>query len=268
MALDGVDILESDLGQDLQIQIIDMYNNGFSKTQIISKLKKDYEELTEPIDQEIFTTSTCLLLWKIQCSDIFFDSKLKEIVQNGADRFWSDNFDELTVHKRNKILNKLLVKISIPNHKPLKRIVTKKIENDSFYKGEILYFKIDDYYRCLIFENFYQYRKDAYYEFIPTSYKSKDKPMLDTLLLEEIPVSRVVNKKFSIDKVSIFYKDIDQLKQNIISLKNKALRSTINVKDFIPHYYASIENLEELDKKIEDILLGRRIEFYNCFDEE
>ena len=81
MAIDGTDILESDLGIDVQNEILDRYDSGQSADEIKSYLKM-ITNISSSLDLEIYISTACLTLWEIGLLDDYFVKLLKAIVEN------------------------------------------------------------------------------------------------------------------------------------------------------------------------------------------
>ncbi len=265
MAIDGTNILESDLSIDVQNEILDRYDSGQSADEIKSYLRNGLDNLSSSLDLEIYISTACLTLWKIGLLDDYFIKQLKTIVDNGADMAWAE-IDKTAISKRNIALQKLLKKVSAPILKVRKPKKYKTIINSLFTKGEVIIFQIDNKYRCFIFEDFYQYREDVYYAFVPTTYKDYLKPTIDTILIEEVPVTKAnALGAFGVRKLSIYYTDIEKLKDNFISIGHLDLDLEIEQLGF-NRQITRIEGLDGLEHQIDDILEGNKMELYACYE--
>lgn len=265
MAIDGINILESDLSIDVQNEILDRYDLGQSADEIKSYLKNELQNLSSSLDFEIYISTACLTLWKIGLLDDYFIKQLEIIVENGADKTWAE-IDKTAISQRNIALQKLLKKVSTPIFKVRKPQKHKTIVNSLFTKGEVIAFQIDNKYRCLIFEEFYQYRIDAYYAFVPTTYNDCLKPTIDTILTEEVPVTKNnAMGSFGVRKLSLYYTDIEKLKGHFISIGHLNIDLEIEQSGF-NRQITSVKGLGELEHQINDILEGNKIELYACYD--
>ena len=265
MAIDGTDILESDLSIDVQNEILDRYDSGQPADEIRSYLKNELDNLSSSLDLEIYISTTCLTLWKIGLLDDYFVNRLKTIVDNGADMALAE-INKIAISKRNIALQKLLKKVSVPILKVRKPKKYKTLINRLFTKGEVIAFQIDNKYRCFIFEDFYQYRKDAYYAFVPTTYNDYLKPSIDTILIEEVPVTKTnAMGSFGVRKLSLYYTDVEKLKDNFISIGHLSLDLEIEQLGF-NRQITSVNGLSELEHQINDILEGNKIELYACYE--
>ena len=265
MAIDGIGILESDLSIDVQNEILDRYDSGQSADEIKSHLKSELQNLSSSLDFEIYISTACLTLWKIGLLDDYFIKQLETIVENGADRSWAE-IDKTAILQRNIALQKLLKKISTPILKVRKPRKYKTLVNGLFTKGEVIAFQFNGKYRCLIFEDFYQYREDAYYAFVPTTYNDYLKPTINTILIEEVPVTKTnAMGSFGVRKLSLYYTDIEKLKDNFISIGHLSLDLEIEQLGF-NRQITSVNGLSELEHQINDILEGNKTELYACYE--
>ena len=265
MAIDGIGILESDLSIDVQNEILDRYDSGQSADEIKSYLKSELQNLSSSLDFEIYISTACLTLWKIGLLDDYFIKQLETIVENGADRSWAE-IDKTAILQRNIALQKLLKKISTPILKVRKPRKYKTLVNGLFTKGEVIAFQFNGKYRCLIFEDFYQYREDAYYAFVPTTYNDYLKPTINTILIEEVPVTKTnAMGSFGVRKLSLYYTDIEKLKDNFISIGHLSIDLEIEQLGF-NRQIISVNGLGELEHQINDILEGNKTELYACYE--
>lgn len=263
MAIDGLKILESDFAIDIQNEIFDLYDKNKSEKEITTFLNSEKLKLNNSLDYEIFISSSCLTLWEIgQLNDIWL-SELKNLVDTGADKFWLENFDKKNLEKRNKELQKLLEKISKPKTKIRTPKKFNKIENNLFKKGDVLLVNFGSTFGCMIFENFCQNKEDAYYCFVPTTYRQNTIPAIDELLISEIPVTKTKDGKIGIRKLEIYFDTIELLNnsfQKIGTLKIDKEQEELGFGRQV-----SVENIEKLRNYIDDILLGNKTEIYNSY---
>ena len=263
MAIDGLKILESDFAIDIQNEIYDLYDKNKSEKEIAEFVKTEKTKIDNSLDYEIFISSSCLTLWEIGQIQDENISYLKNIIQKGADNFWVDNFDKKNLDKRNAELQKLLEKVSIPKIKIRKRKKYNKIENKIFCKGDVLSINFGNTFGCLIFENFYQNKEDAYYCFVPTNYRQNAEPNIDELLLSEIPISKTKDGKIGIRKLEVYYDTIETLNNNFIKIGMLHIDKEQENLGF--GRQVRLENIDELKKEIDNILEGNKTEIYNSY---
>jgi hypothetical protein len=265
MAIDGFKIIDSDLAHDIRNAVLDLYDRLKSEQEIKSYLKSELLKCNEPLDVEIFVSASCLVLWEIGMSDGHFLRQLETITHNGADRFWLENFDTKNYEKRNVELGKLLIKIQEPSKKIRRRKIYKELANTLFVKGDVLAINFEGKYRCIIFENFYQNRNDAYYSFVVTTYNSNVAPIPENILLEEIPVIKKTKAgEIGIRTLAIYYKDVEKHKLNFTRVGTMHLDPKAESLGFLSQVNG-FENLSDMIKRIDNILLGEKAELHFCY---
>jgi hypothetical protein len=268
MAIDGIDILESDFAIDTQNEIFALYDSKTPTLAIIAHLKNERKKLSNAVDIEIFLSASCLSLWQIGVVDADLQNELESIVNIGADAFWRKNlndnhFDEKTWQKRGDALKKLSAKIVTPNTKVRKQKSHKTKENSYFEKGDVLALKIENYFYSLIFENFYQHNSDAYFCFVTNTYRENFAPTIDELLLTEIPIIKNKNNEIGVRKLAIFFDDIVKLSTNFTKIGKLIL--DVNAEKTAFTSQVSVNGLGDLQQQIENINLGNKTELYNCY---
>lgn len=261
MAIDGVEIIDSDLAHDVYNLIMEMYHSGESAYSIRNKMNEFHAASCE-MDYEIITAAYALAMWEIGELTTEQLQNMRDIVTKGASSQWNDIYSEAQ-KERQKVLNKFLQKIEQPNLKIKKRKRYEKLIS-LFSEGEVLAFKINHCYRCIIFERFYQYRQDAYYSFVATTYNSNVEPTIENILLEEIPVAKRANTgEYGIRTLDIPYKFMEKhkshfLKLAILNLDKKAANSGFS------RLLSGLDNLQDMEQEMNDILLGEKVGLYVC----
>lgn len=105
-----------------------------------------------------------------------------------------------------------------------------------------------------------------YYAFVPTTYNDYLKPTIDTILIEEVPVTKTnAMGSFGVRKLSLYYTDIEKLKDNFISIGHLSIDLEIEQLGF-NRQITSVNSLDELEYQINDILEGNKIELYACYE--
>lgn len=260
--IDGVGIIDSDFAHDIYNLVMEMYHSGES----IENIRNSVNELPSTcceVDYEIFTTAYALAMWEIGELTNEQLQSIKEIVEKGASSQWS-NIHPNAQKVRQRVLNKFLQKIEQPNLKIKKRKKYKKIKF-LFSKGEILAIKINNRYRCVIFDTLYQYKNDAYYSFVVTTYNSDIQPTAENILAEEIPVTKKTNTgQYGIRTLNIYFKFVEQhktnfLKSGIITMDPQAINLGFS------RYVSGFDDLQDMEKEMDNILLGEKAELYVCY---
>ncbi|MBT9778385.1 hypothetical protein GPL15_17955 [Clostridium sp. MCC353] len=262
MAIDGIGILDSDLAYDVYNHIMEMYHNGESIEQIGIKIK-EFNSSSDEMDGEIFTAACALAMWEIGGLTNEQMQAVRDIISKGASSIWKDISPDAQ-KQRQRVLSQLLQKIEQPNQKIKKRKKYKKISNVLFSRGEILAVHVNNRYRCVIFERFYQHRNDGYYSFVVTTYNSGDEPSAETVLYEEIPVTKKVNGgEYGIRTLDIDYKFIEEhksafLKAGIVSIDPQSINSGFC------RQVSGFNDLQDMEWEMDDILLGEKAELFVC----
>lgn len=70
---------------------------------------------------------------------------------------------------------------------------------------------------------------------------------------------------FGVRKLSLYYTDIEKLKDNFISIGHLSIDLEIKQLGF-NRQITSVNNLDELEYQINDILEGNKIELYACYE--
>lgn len=185
MATDGIKIIDGDLARDTYEQIIDLYDSDAS-LEIIKKevpfVKRDYGTDTD-FYHEIFVTSYALAFWQIGEMTETILEEVKRVVELKAGvKVWIEECDANEGKKRQKELDKLLKKISVPNLKVRKRKKFKLIKNFYFQPDDLLTFQLSDKnYYAVICAKVTQYRGQCTYDLVATTYKGKNKPTVEDL---------------------------------------------------------------------------------------
>lgn len=263
MAIDGIGIIDSDLAYDVYNLIMEMYHRGESIESIQNKVRKfKFHSTYCEMDLEIITAACTLAMWEIGELTVEELQDMREITAKGASSQWND------VHPgaqeaRQRVLHEFLQKIEQPNPKIKKRKKHKELTS-LFSTGEVLAINMNNRYRCVIFERFYQYGRDAYYSFVVTTYNRNAMPTMETILLEEIPVSKKTNTgEYGIRTLAIHYKFIEEhksdfLKSGIIHLDAKTENLGFS------RQISGFDNLQNMEQEMNDILLGEKVELYVC----
>lgn len=261
MAIDGVGILDSDLAYDVYNHIMELYHRGEPVESIRNMISKIH--LTcYGMDYEIVTAAYTLAMWEIGELTAAQLKDIRNIAVKGANSQWN-NVHTGAQEARQKVLDEFLRKIEQPNLKIKKRKKYKKLTS-LFSSGEVLSIKVNNRYRCIIFNRFYQCGQDAYYSFVITTYNSDAMPTTENILFEKIPVTKRTNAgAYGIRTLDVHYKFIekhnsDLLKSGIIHLDTKAENLGFS------RQISGFDSLKDMEKEMDDILLGEKIELYVC----
>lgn len=261
MAIDGVGILDSDLAYDVYHHIMERYHRG-EPIERLTNIIREFHLAHYGMDCEIVTAAYTLAMWEMGELTAAQLNDMGDIVAKGASSQWND------VHSgaqeaRQKVLHEFLRKIKQPNKNIKKRKNYKKLSS-LFSAGDVLSIKMNSRYRCVVFDRFYQCGQDAYYSFVVTTYNSDAVPTAENILLEKIPVTKRTStgvyglRTLDIHDKSIEKHNSDFLKSGIIQLDTNAEKLGFS------RQISGFDDLQGLEKEMDDILLGEKIELYVC----
>lgn len=182
MAIDGVKIIDSDIAHDIYNEFMDLYDSGMEITGIIDIVGKWRDLLNDDeVEHEFFITSFALALWETGnlTEDILQD--VKQCIEKRASiKMWIEENCQKEAISRQKVLDKFLIKISVPKLNPRKRKKFKKISKYIFDINDVLTFKAEDgNYYSVILTMIDQYRGHCYYRFTPTVFCNEAKASIE-----------------------------------------------------------------------------------------
>lgn len=185
MATDGVKIIDGDLARDTYESIMDLYDSNATIETIKNEIPffiEDYREKTD-FYHEIFVTSYALAFWEIgELTEEILEEVKRVIELKAGVKIWTEECDANEGKKRQKELDKLLKKISLPNLKVRKRKKYRIIKNLYFQPNDLLTFQLsDNNYYAVICAKVTQQRGQCTYDLATTTYKSKNKPTVEDL---------------------------------------------------------------------------------------
>ena len=188
MAIDGVNIIDSDLAHDIQNSIMDMWHEGKSPAHICTQIRQDYAGETQEPHREIMWTAFALTLWQIGCLDESVKNEVAQIMRHGASAAWL-KIDPKAQAQRQKRLDALWTKLQSDNPKPTKRRPYKKIAPDEylFNEGDILLFRLpENRFAAMVLLNISQLRGQCDYLFGKLQINPARRPDTDSLLTANI----------------------------------------------------------------------------------
>ncbi|WP_289660943.1 hypothetical protein [Flavobacterium panacagri] len=185
MATDGVKIIDGDLARDTYERIMDLYDSDASIETIQKELpfiKEDYG-IDSDFYHEIFVTAYALAFWEIGELTPEIHDEVKRVTDLKAGvNVWTAECDANEGKKRQRELDKLLKKISIPNVKVRNRKKYRIIKNLYFQPDDVLTFQLSDQnYYAVVCAKVTQQRGQCTYDLVATTYKGKDKPTVEDL---------------------------------------------------------------------------------------
>ena len=106
MAIDGVNIIDSDDGHGIYNFIVESYKDGVSVDSIITDmLQEETNYCINDFYTEIYWTSLAYSLWKIGHLPEEIKNKALHVIAKGADKFWLE-IDKTALKQRQKVLDK------------------------------------------------------------------------------------------------------------------------------------------------------------------
>lgn len=177
MAIDGTKIIDSDTAHDTYWGIMDLYDSGVDLEMIQKEFPIEQPECFDTFDNEIYVTTCGLAYWEIGLMTPERIDYIESIVlKNACVDEWAKQSEKDGTSRKNE-LSRFLNKIRKENTKIRKPKKHRKISNFIFSENDILSFQLkDDSYRSLICIKIDQYRGNCNYWFVPTVYKSPEKP--------------------------------------------------------------------------------------------
>jgi len=189
MATDGTKIIDSDTAHDTYWGIMDLYDSEAELEMILEEfpLKQKQSDYFDAFDNEIYVTSCGLAYWEIGLMTPKRIEYIETIVSKDACVNEWKKSSEKEGKLRKTVLTRFLNKIRKENTKTRKPKKYRKISNFVFNENDILSFKLkDNTYRSLICMKIEQYRGNCNYWFVPTMYKSSEKPTEKSITEEMI----------------------------------------------------------------------------------
>ncbi len=230
MAIDGVKVIDSDDGYDIYNNIVERYKDGENVDKIIEDVLNDEKNFcTNGFYAEIYWTAFAYSLWKIGHLPEEIKNKAIEIIRKGADEFWLE-IDEKALKQRQKVLDKLAVKLQSENPKPLK-VPKVKIKREPYFKvGDVLAVKFENEYGAVFISDVDRSPRKIEYHLACTRLLQKDKPTMKDFINSEI-ACKMSNMKYALDTDCWFnHKDLGLLldkleKIGAVTLEDYALWS-------------------------------------------
>ncbi|MCD8433539.1 hypothetical protein LNJ05_12280 [Tenacibaculum finnmarkense genomovar ulcerans] len=187
MATDGTKIIDGDTAHDTYWGIMDLYDSEAGLEMILNEFPLVQPDYFDSFDNEIYVTSCGLAYWEIGLMTTERIEYIENVIsKNACVNEWTKLSDK-EGKSRKSVLTRFLNKIKKENTKIRKPKKYRKISNFIFNENDILSFKLkDDSYRSLICMKIDQYRGNCNYWFVPTIYKSFEKPTEKSVTKEMI----------------------------------------------------------------------------------
>ena len=187
MATDGVKIIDGDLASDIHGTFMEMYDAGATISKIKAAVEEPLDE-EEGFDYEIYITVYALALWQTGNLTPDIIAEVDAAISRGAGiRVWTEECGVKEGQKRQRELEKLQAKLSLPNPKIRQRRVYNPITKFVFEENAVLVFQLPDGNYCAaILMEVMQHQGRCHYHFIASTYKGLSKPTLDNVKEAEV----------------------------------------------------------------------------------
>lgn len=193
MATDGVKIIDGDHARDTYEGIMDLYDNEASIETIQKEVPFVKTNLGDETDfyHEIFVTAYALAFWEIGVlTSSMLDEVQRVIALQAGVKVWTEECDAKEGQKRQKELDKLLIKISQPNSKIRARKKHRQVTKLYFQPDDLLAFQLPDgNYHAVICAKVTQQRGQCTYDFVATTYQAAATPTPEKLREASIAIS-------------------------------------------------------------------------------
>ena len=202
MAIDGTNIIDSDLANDIDAEFMNLYDSGKSVNTIKSEIERWRAHLCDNVEEEIFITTYAFDLWQIGelTGDILTEAKETIAKVAGVNMFLEES-GKTAATARAEELERFIAMISAPPSRIRARKKTKKLKDFVFQIDDALTFlSPDGYYCAFLLVNVKQSRGDCSYVFTPTLYKSHVKPTIADILATDV-IGRRIPCGFSVEEI-------------------------------------------------------------------
>ena len=244
MAIDGVDIIASDVGYDIYNYIVETYKEGESVDKIIATILED--EATYCIDDfytELYWTAFAHSLWKIGHLPEEIKQKALAIIQKGANEAWL-KIDEEALSQRQKVLNKLAKQLSRENPRPLKVPKPKTKRKPYFSVGDVFTVKFETEYGVLFVSAVDESPRKIEYHLACTRLLKKTKPTMDDFLQSQIACGKL-NTAYCLKTDRWFnHKDLGKILSSFEKIGH------IDLEDYLLGILAPASTLEDIYEEI------------------
>lgn len=188
MGVFGVKILDSDTALDVYEDILEAFDGGAE----LAAIEAEYplappEDYDDEVDAEMYTTACGLAYYELGLMTPERLAYIKTVLDKQASvQAFLEEDDATDSKARQRVLDRYWAKISQPNTKVRKRKKYKKILNFHFKEDEVLVFKLNENYCAVICIDILQHKGSTSYSFVPTTYKSINKPTIADIQEEAV----------------------------------------------------------------------------------
>ena len=244
MAIDGVDIIDSDEGYDIYNYIVETYKDGEAVDKIIATILED--EATYCIDDfytELYWTALAYSLWKIGHLPEEIKQKALAIIQKGASEAWL-KMDEAALGQRQKVLNKLAKQLNRENPRPLKVPKPKTKRTPYFNVGDVFAIKFETAYGVLFVSAVDESPRKIEYHLACTRLLKKTKPTMDDFLQSQIACGKL-NTAYCLKTDCWFnHKDLGKILSSFEKIGH------VDLEDYLLGILAPASTLEDIYEEI------------------
>lgn len=195
MAIDGINIIDSDLAHDIYNGIVEAWRDGEPLEKLLEPILSsqreccDDDEIPE-VYEDIYWAALAYSLWKIGHLSDEILHKFSAVVERGASQQWAIVCDEKAVKLRQKKLEQLLQKLQTTNPKPYKQRPLKRTKSTAkpyFEVGDVVVIKYPDdfkpgYYGAFLVVAIEHTARKKEYHFAVTRYFEREVPSLTDIL--------------------------------------------------------------------------------------
>ena len=220
----GTGLTSNDTFADIYGKFFDLYNEGFSVSEITEKLiTENQETINLPEEANNFWFALAKGQWECKSLDEKIFDRVEKIILSGNDiAIWKElDASPTDIKAREKVLFKFLETLKTPKDKPRKR-VKKKLYNSIFKKGDCLTYLMDNgnYGGAFVLTDEQQTEIGINYIAITTIDKPT-KPTVDDFKTAEIYIRRTKEISFSQSVLKENWVDQPQIGGFYATVKNK-----------------------------------------------
>lgn len=197
MAIDGIEIIDSDSAYDIYNDITERYKDGEDVEKIKQKWIKEEENFCiDELYTEIYWTAFAYSLWKIGFLDETIKQKTMSILSKGASEIWNE-IDPKAQKQRQKVLDKLAIQLQSENKKPIKKPKLKKQKEPLFQVGDVLAIEMPQGYGACFVSSVDQTPRKIEYHLACTRLLQNTLPSMENFMNSKI-ACRKINTEYAL----------------------------------------------------------------------
>ncbi|SMD32904.1 hypothetical protein SAMN04488029_1264 [Reichenbachiella faecimaris] len=142
----GTGISSNDIFEDVKYEFFELYNDGREPDDISQQLiNSNQDSIKSKEDSHNFWFALGLCQWECKSLNAELSERIRDIIESGKDiELWKELGSETSeLSKRQKVLEKFLLKIS-SEKKSAKKRVKKKFRDSLYQKGDCLTYKLEN----------------------------------------------------------------------------------------------------------------------------